>query len=220
MSKNPNEYHIVAFDPGGTMGWAHLILSVRAFSRPEHKALRFLKSWDCGEFSGQENEQVEEASRLMWRAKFGSMPYNTTTDVVSAGLSKADFLSEDFELTQTVGGHNLLSPVRINAKLDITAHRWGLVLHLQRRSMRTNITPERLRLFGFDSPMNRGGNWTKTGRGKDMFAAMQHAIVWLRRTKEQSRARPWKLADGSTHNAKWDCACSRGRQCDLRHPRA
>lgn len=219
MSSNPNEYHLVVFDPGGTIGWAHFILSIKAFTRPEHKILRYLESWDCGEFTGQENEQVEEASRLMWRAKYGDMPYNTTTDVISAGLSKADLVSEDFELTQTIGGDNLLSPVRINAKLDWECHRWGLVLQLQRRSMRTSVTPERLQLYGFDSPMNRNGKWTKTGKGKDAFAAMQHAIVWLRRTKEKSKSRPWMLGDGQTTNAYWDCACARGRRCTLKHPR-
>lgn len=219
MSTNPNEYHLVTFDPGGTIGWAHFILDCRAFSRPEHKILRFLKTWDCGEFTGQENEQVGEASRLIWRAKYGDMPYNTTTDVVSAGLSKADFVSEDFELTQMIGGDNLLSPVRINAKLNWECYRWGLDLQLQRRSMRTGVTPERLKLFGFDSPMNRGGRWTKTGKGKDAFAAMQHGIVWLRRTKEKSKSRPWKLGDKQTANARWDCACARGRRCNLAHPR-
>lgn len=219
MASNPNEYHLVTFDPGGTIGWAHLTLSVRAFSRPEHKILRFLKSWNCGEFSGHENQQVEEASRLIWRAKYGDMPYNTTTNVVSGGLAKGDILSEDFELTQTIGGANLLSPVRINAKLDYECYRWGLQLVLQRRSMRTNVTAERLRLAGFESPFRRSGAWSSNGKGKDAFAAMQHAVVWLRRVKEKSRGRPWKLSDKQTDNAKWDCACRLGRQCDLRHPK-
>lgn len=220
MSADPNEYHLVTFDAGaGATGWAHLTLSVKAFTRPERKVLGQVLDWDCGEFTGPENEQVAEASRLIWRAKFGEMPYNSTTHVVAAALSKADFVAEDFELTQLIGGKNLLSPVRINSKLDWECYRWGLVLQYQRRTMRTNVTPERLRLFGFDSPMNRGGRWTKTGKGKDAFAAMQHAIVWLRRTKEQSKSRPWKLSDGQTANAYWDCACERGRRCNLAHPR-
>jgi len=219
MSTDPNEYHLVTFDPGGTIGWAHFILDCRAFSRPEHKVLRWLKAWDCGEFDGNEFEQCQEAKRLIWRAKFGEMPYNTTTDVVSVGFTRADFVSEDFELTQMIGGKNLLSPVRINAILGDACQVWGLQLQLQRRSMRTNVTPERLRLFGFESPTNRGGRWTKTGSGKDMFAAMQHGIVWLRRVKEKSKSRPWKLSEGGTANARWDCACERGRRCNLAHRR-
>lgn len=219
MPRNPNEFHIVAFDPGGTIGWAHLTLSCEAFSRPEHKALAYLTDWECGEFTGGENEQVAEASRLIWRAKFGDMPYNASTAVVAGALAKADILSEDFELTQLVGGDNLLSPVRINAKLDYECYRWGLKLNLQRRSMRTNVTAERLQLFGFDSPFRRNGAWSKSGRGKDAFAAMQHAIVWLRRVKDKSKSRPWKMSDGQTDNAYWDCACEEGKRCDLTHPR-
>lgn len=213
MAIDPNEYHIVAFDPGGITGWAHLILDARAFSRPEHKALKYLKHWTCGEFEGPENQQVTACAALIWKAKFGEMPHNTTTDAISKG-GKADFLAEDFELTQMIGGKNLLSPVRINAKLDYICYTFGIELHYQRRTMRTGVTPERLQLFGFNPP---GKRWTTTGKGKDAFAAMQHAVVWLRRTKEKSRGRPWKLSDGGTHNAYWDCACDDGERCDLRH---
>lgn len=220
MARKPNEYHLVTFDPGGTIGWAHLTFNARAFSRPEHRALNYLTDWACGEFSGPENEQVAEASRLIWRAKFGEMPYNSNTDVVSGGVSRADFVSEDFELTQTIGGQNLLSPVRINAKLDWACFQWGLTLQLQRRSMRTNVTPERLKLAGFDSPFRKDGAWSKNGRGKDAFAAMQHAIVWSKRVKDQSKSKPWKLSDGQTDNAYWDCACTFDhKRCDLTHVR-
>lgn len=206
MTLQPNEYHLVAFDPGGTIGWAHFIVDFKAFSRPEHKVLRYLKSWDCGEFNGTEIEQITEASSLIARAHHGVMPYTSTTDVIS----------EDFELTQLIGGKNLLSPVRINAVLEWICHERGLKLTLQARQMRTQVTQERLELFGFQPP---GKQWTKTGKGKDMFAAMQHGLVWLRRIKDASRSRPWKLADRISSNAKWDCACEQGKRCDLEHLR-
>lgn len=208
MSLTPNEYHLVVFDPGGTIGWAHLIVDFKAFSRPEHKVLRWLKSWDCGEFTGQEHEQLAAVSRLIYSAHFEPLPFVSRTDVVS----------ENFELTQLIGGENLLSPVRINAVIDWECRKHGLTLNLQARQMRTNVTPQRLQMFGFDSPFRRNGQWSKTGKGKDAFAAMQHAVVWLRRVKEKSRSRPWKLEDGQTANARWDCACWRGRRCDLLHP--
>lgn len=219
MSVRPNEYHLVTFDPGGTIGWTHWALDCRAFSRPEHKVLRYIKKWECGEFEGTEFQQCTMASRLIWTAKFGDMPYNTTTDVVAAAFTRTDITSEDFELTQLIGGRNLLSPVRINAVLEYECNRWGMGLNLQRRSMRTSVTPERLVMYGCKSPFRRNGEWSKSGRGKDAFAAMQHAVVWLRRLKEQSRGRPWKLSDGSTHNAYWDCGCADGVECDLKHPR-
>jgi hypothetical protein len=214
MARKPNEYHLVVFDPGGTIGWAHFVVDFKAFSRPEHKVMRWLKSWNCGEFTGQEHEQLESASRLVYQAHFGSMPFVTRTDVVS----------EDFELTQLIGGKNLLSPVRINAVIDWECRKHGLTLKYQARQLRTSVTAERLALFGFESPFRRNGQWSKTGSGKDAFAAMQHTVTWLRRTKEESRSKPWKLDDRQTTNARWDCACTRSgtkasrQQCDLIHP--
>lgn len=206
VALQPNEFHVVSFDPGGTIGWAYFIVHYRAFSRPEHKALRFLKSWDCGEFDGTESQQLRRAEALIRRAHYEPMPYTTRTDVVS----------EDFELTQLIGGVNLLSPVRINAVLQWICEHQGLQLNLQKRQMRTQVTPERLELFGFQPP---GKRWVTTGKGKDAFAAMQHGVTWLRRIKDDSRSHPWKLSDRISSNATWDCACTKGKRCDLTHPR-
>lgn len=219
MATEENEYSLVTFDPGGTIGWSQWVVGVRAFTRPENKVLAHVKSWDCGEFSGTEFEQCEAASRLIWRARFGDMPYCSPTDVVSGGMSRADFVSEDFELTQLIGGNNLLSPVRINAILGYECKKWGLELRLQKRSLRTGVTPVRLTSMGFPSPFRRTGEWSPTGRGKDAFAAMQHAIVFLRRIKKESLRRPWKLSKGGVANREWDCACARGRRCDVWHPK-
>lgn len=198
MSRQPNEYHLVAFDPGGTIGWAHFILDIRAFSRPEHKVMRYLEYWNCGEFSGNENEQLTSAVGLIAKAKFGEMPFNTHTDVIA----------EDFELTQLVGGRNLLSPVRINAVLDWECRKRGLHLQLQARQLRTAVTKERLKLFGFAGSFR-----------KDEFSAMQHGVTWLRRTKAKAREVPWKISNGVAHNAYWDCSCTNDAPCNLKHPR-
>lgn len=209
MARVPNEYHLVVFDPGGTIGWAHFVMDCRAFSRPEHKVLRWLKSWDCGEFTGQEHEQVSAAVDLIYKARHGEMPFNSRTDV----------LSEDFVLAQLIGGKELVSPIRINAVLEWECRKQGLVLELQDRAQRTQITPERLELFGFESPYGaRKKRWSTEGKGKDAFAAMQHGVVKLRRVKEKSRSRPWKLSDRTSSNALWDCACEKGKRCDLTHP--
>src|SRR3989304_2746597 len=201
MSPQPNEDHLVAFDPGGTIGWSHFVVDCHAFSRPENKVMRYLKEWDCGEFSGPEHEQVTQCVALITSAHFGEMPFNSTTDIIA----------EDFELTQLIGGKNLLSPVRINAVLDWECRKQGLELQLQARQLRTSITKQRLQLFGF----------TGTFR-QDEFSAMQHGVTWLRRIKQKSIDQPWKLSDEISHNAYWDCACSEGGSdwpCDLNHPR-
>jgi len=197
MSLKPNQYTVLAFDPGGTTGWAHLQINAKAFSRPEAKVLRWLELWDCGELSGPEHDQMTQAASKLWNVH-GPLPYNCIVDVIS----------EDFELTQLIGSsENLLSPVRFNAVLKWQCLNQGLPFTLQRRSARTATTKERLRLFGFEGTFR-----------KDEFSAMQHAIAWLRKIKEQSKAKPWKLADNQAHNTHWDCACAKGKRCNLIHP--
>lgn len=196
-----NEFHVTAFDGGGTTGWAHLVVDFRAFSRPENKVMRWLKHWECGEYTGPEEDQEAAAVDRI----------HTTLKTVS--YLAYDVVGEDFELTQLIGGKNLLSPVRINAVLAWECHKRGVKYNLQARQLRTSVTPQRLNLFGFE------GRWTKTGKGKDMFAAMQHAVTWLRRKKIDSRSRPWKLSDGTILNSYWDCDCSEGKPCDMVHPR-
>lgn len=189
-------YVLRFYDPGGTTGWARFVIARSAFSRPNNYVMANVLDWDCGELSGTELEQQATASAQI---------YNDRHGVIA---------SEDFELTQQVGGDNLLSPVRMNAVFAYLCASYGATLRLQKRSMRTSVTVTRLTMAGFTSPFNKRGTWTTTGKGKDAFAAMQHSLVWLRRVKEKSKSRPWRLENG-----EWDCACSRGRKCDIRHLR-
>lgn len=106
---------------------------------------------------------------------------------------------------QTMGGKELLSPVRLNAGIDYICYKQGLPLRYQNRAMRTQHTPQVLNAYGFQ------GKWKTTGKGKDEFAAMQHAVMWLKRVKEKSKGHPWKLSDGIVFNAYWDCACAKAR---------
>lgn len=212
MASKVNEFHLFAIDPGGVTGWAWFQVNYRAFSRPENKILANVEDWDCGELAGSEHQQLQTLSEMFRERHFSPPPFNSRVDVVS----------EDFDLVQTIGGKNLLSPVRINAVLSWICAQQGVGFSLQRRTMRTSVTPTRLELFGFQGP------WRTQGKGKDMFAAMQHGIVWLRRLKEESKRHPWKLSDNISHNALWDCRCNAmrkgvrvrtGKQCDLVHPK-
>jgi hypothetical protein len=172
MAKRKNEYHIVTFDPGGVIGWAHLVIHYNAFITPQAKVLANLIRWDTGEFYDTEHANIQQCISLVRAARYGEMPFHSKTHVVT----------EDFELTQIIGGHNLLSPVRINAILEWEVAKIGGVhFAYQKRQMRTNITRERLKMTGLKP------------KGKDSFAALQHAIVWARLIKAQANERPWKL---------------------------
>ena len=199
--KGQNEYHVTAFDPGAAgTGWCHFVVDCRAFSRPENKVLRWLKSWESGVLRGSEVEHMAAAT--------GMISDTTSIHGRNANYMLYDVVSEDFDLVQTVGSkQNLLSPVRINAVLAWHCHNRAVKFHLQNRALRSSITRERLKLFGFDK------RWQK-----DEFAAMQHGVYWLRHIKKLSRQRPWKLSDGAVLNAYWDCACADDEPCDMLHP--
>lgn len=210
-ANTPNEYHLIAIDPGGTIGWARFHLHCEAFSRPDNKVLGNLISWDCGEFQGTETSQIQSAVDLIHH--FNGKPFR----------NKMHIIGEDFDMVQTIGGKTLLSPVRINAVIDWECRKLAREYPLQNRSMRTAVTPHVLVEMGFQPPPKM--RWTKTGRGKDAFAAMQHGVTWLRRLKALTRGRPWKLSDGVTTNTYWDCACADVNyeehsqpSCDLVHP--
>lgn len=204
-------YHILWFDPGAAAsGWAHLVLDQHAFSRPDNRVLANVITWDCGEIRGSDTEQYTEAVGLIQA-------------IYTAGtlVPRMDVGSEDFDLVQTVGGKdNLLSPVRFNAVMAWELAKIGKPLRLHNRALRTQQTPDRLNAFGFIT------RWSKTSKGKDAFAAMQHAVTWMRNLKEKANDLPWKLSDGISSNARWDCACeewkgtrARRPKCDLSHPR-
>lgn len=191
-----NEFHLIYFDPGGTLGWAWFVVDRRAFSRPEHKILRWLRTWDCGEFTGPETKVLQSALELI----------DTTVQLV--GFLNCKIGGEDFDKQNNPGKkENLFSPVRQNAILEWECLKRGIRYEVQARQMRTSVTKERLKLWGFEGSFK-----------KDEFSAMQHGIVRLRRMKQESLKRPWKLNEPDMVNAYWDCACERGARCDLVHP--
>lgn len=190
-----NEYRILWYDPGGTLGWAMLGFDRRAFSRPEHTILGNLNFWDCGEFSGAEQEVLRQAVGLI----------DETINAV--GFIGCCIGGEDFDKTNTPGSEeNVFSPVRQNAVLEWECGKRGVSYQYQKRSIRTSVTKKRLKLWGFEGRLKR-----------NEFAAIQHAIVKARRIKDQSIRSPWKLNTKDIHGAYWDCACARKKKCDLVH---
>lgn len=196
---NDNEYHLLTFDPGSAAtGWAWFVVDFHAFSRPDANLWDNITTYDYGEFRGDTMEIPEQCVQLVVEA-YGLSSYLTM-----------DVVCEDFELTQLIGGKNLLSPVRIASVIQWECHNRRIKFNFQARQLRTSVTRQRLNKWGFEGKYR-----------KDEFAAMQHGIVWLRRLKQESRKRPWKLSSGGVLNAGgWDCACERGRKCDIWHPKS
>jgi hypothetical protein len=176
MAKSRNEIHFLWFDPGQTAtGWAFFSVHRRAFTNHRAKILTNILFWRTGEFTGTEHSQLEQAKQLMYWVRFNPMPF----------VCPSYIGTEQFDLTQIIGGRELLSPVRINAVLDWECARTtGLTLEYQARSMRTNVTRARLKEWGLHGV-----------KGKDAFAATQHAIVRMRRLKVETNKKPLELKE-------------------------
>lgn len=170
---NKTELHVVWFDPGGVSGWCYSVVDAKAFSHPRERVLKNLLEWSTGEFEGMEHEQVTQALDLIRRKRYSG-------NVLLHGLFEVG--TEDFELTQLIGGKELLIPVRLNAVLDYQIHSlFQLKLMYQNRSMRTGVTRERMKLWKLP-PV----------KGKDAFSAAQHNLTYLKRVKIKADEITWK----------------------------
>ena len=176
-------YQVIAFDGGGTTGWAHFIVDSRVFADPRKHVADFIWRWSTGEFEGTPHEIYTAAIDLVHRARYGKMPF----------LGHVAVVAEDFDLVQTVGGEDLLTVPKFNAVLAYECDKqFGLEVDFQKRTLRLGVTPDRLNLMGLDSPWNNKGRWSKSAiPGKDSFAAMQHGITKLKRVKRRADERPW-----------------------------
>lgn len=184
MPSKQGFYQTVAFDGGGVTGWAHIIVDARAFMSPDATVIDHILSWNCGEYDGTMHENIDAALERVHSARYGKMPF----------LGNVRVIGEDFDLGQRMGSRDdLLSSYHFNVVMAYECEKQFALTYVPiNRTLRINITPERLTAFGFP-PRNRR-KWTKTGEGKDMFAAMQHAVADLRRTKLDANQRPWQAS--------------------------
>jgi len=177
------------FDTGGAAtGWAHIAVHTRAFSHPRLELLPHVVAWNTGEYRDTETAMAHSCiNRVLW-ARWGPPSHATVfPEMLIVG-------TEDFDRQPNQrGGKEVLSPVRINAMIDygLFVVCKGVKLQYQGRSMRTQVTVDRLFRWGFEPP--KGYRWGTSGKGKDSFAAMQHVITAMRRVKQEADKRPWKL---------------------------
>lgn len=153
-------YKVVSFDPGGTTGWAVFCVQFDAMRNIEGKILNRIPYWNAGEFTGDENKQVDEMLGLV------------------QAWDDAKIVMEDFVLRKFSMLRDLLAPVRV-----ISAFTYGLhavsdsrQIILQQPSLAmTTITDDRLRRLGY---------WTPLSGQPHARDAVRHSITWLRRAKE------------------------------------
>lgn len=166
-------YTVIAFDPGGTTGWAQMSFWDDCFG-PGEKLLPWLHSWSCGQFVGDEDDQVDQMIALV-------QGWPDDTDVVI----------EDFILRAYRRGRELLAPVRITAAFKHELRWLGrprrgrgreggsrnprLPILQQPSLAMTCITDDRLKKIGMYPPT------VGQPHARD---AVRHCLTWARRKKD------------------------------------
>ena len=170
---DPDQYIVLAVDPGGTTGWCVVGVHPDALSGdPEIRILENVEFWTCGQFEGAENDQSDEIVELV------------------ATWPSARLVLEEFILRKPSMGRELLSPVRISAVIDwaVRPRYW---VRQQPALAMTTITDDRQKDMGLWVP------------GKEHARdAIKHAFTFLKRQRErqiQSTMRFRKSAEA----ARW-----------------
>lgn len=153
------EVVVGAVDPGGTSGWGlvwvpwEVLLDGRI---PLHEHV----SWDCGEFSGDEDKQATQLISLIQE------------------FPEAAWVFEDFHIRTTAVE---LSPVRITAKVQFGLYTLGLP------RIRFFQNPDLAMTTVTDIRQKRWGLWEKgKEHGRD---GIKHALTFARRCQNDSKLR-------------------------------
>jgi hypothetical protein len=145
-----------------------------ALAIPSVRILNNIEHWSHGEIGGDEDEQVVALVGLIdqWPG--------------------CCILIEDFILRKLLASRELLSPVRITAKLEYAAFIGGfssrVFKQLGAEAMNT-VTDERLKSWGF---------YQRTGGLEHARDADRHALTWLQECKKTAwlRQRCWPYLFG------------------------
>jgi hypothetical protein len=157
--------HVLGIDPGDETGWCWLtVLRSAIFGDDDPSVIE----WDYGTFTGPEPGQAIAISRKA--REIQSLDYKTGPAIVSEQWD----IDPSFKSTDPA----VMSPVRINAQLELLAYenRMGdATLHFQSRSLAFHTyTDERLKRLQLYVP------------GPDHIrSATRHALMLLRRARER-----------------------------------
>jgi hypothetical protein len=150
---------VVWFDPGGTTGWSVISVHPEALIENDVTILDNIINWTHGQIVGDENEQAS--------AMLG----------IVAAWPGCCVGHEDFILGKFSADRELLSPVRITAKVEFGLFLAGGVPYFRQMPSEAKkvATDERLRSWGLYE--REGGQ----GHARD---ADRHAITWIRKCKQ------------------------------------
>jgi hypothetical protein len=150
------ELVLIGLDPGGTTGWALLVIGQDAMLEPELKILNNIALYSFGEFKGDEHKQVDAIEDMLelWPG--------------------AAVVREDFILRTQNKSREVLSPVRLGFAIDHLLYSRNRVVFTQQPSLaKSTATDDRLKSWGLYRPGSE--------HARD---ATRHAITFARRVKD------------------------------------
>jgi hypothetical protein len=149
---------VVAIDPGQTTGWSVMSVHPEALLDSGVSILHNILHWTHGQIVGPEDSQASEVLGIV--------------DMFPG----ACVLIEDFILRTANAGREVLSPVRITAKIEYGLWLVGGVSYRQMPSEAKSVaTDNRLKSWGF---------YQREGGLEHARDADRHALTWLRKCKQ------------------------------------
>lgn len=153
---------LVAFDPGGTTGWAVMQIHPLSLVDGAYPILNNVLLWTQGQIALSEEGESGMIHEMAW---------------LCASWVGACILAEDFILENHSKARNLLSPVRLNAGLTYALWLQGRKLVVQGRDVKAVVTDDRLKAWGY---------YVRAGGLEHARDATRHALGFLRRVKGPS----------------------------------
>lgn len=150
---------IVSIDPGGTTGYSVMSVHPLSLVDGDVSILENVGHWSHGQIVGDENSQAAEVLGLIdaWPG--------------------CCVLIEDFILRVSSGDRDVLSPVRITAKIEFGLFLAGDVPHFRQMpsEAKSVATDDRLKSWGF---------YQREGGLEHARDADRHSLSWLRKCKQ------------------------------------
>lgn len=161
---------VVAYDPGGTTGWAVMCVEPKTLLKNQPATSTIIKHYASGEITGEEPEQCDQIAEL-----------------IDAWADSA-VVGEQFTIRKFLQNREFMAPERINACIRWHLHGYGRPLFTQ--------TPEMAKSKWDDGRLKRtktnGSPWWVVGKDHARDGT-RHAGLFIDRARAQPdlRGRAW-----------------------------
>jgi hypothetical protein len=178
--------NVVAIDPGGTTGWSVMMVHPDALVEPDVPILANIEHWSHGQFSGSENKQTKQVMELL------------------EAWPDAALVIEQFSLRVLRKDADLLSPVRITAKIELALEIWPGLGGI-RNNTPVFYQPTSVLAAIHDGRLRQWGLYERAGGEVHARDADRHSLYFLRNCKGHRNAREIRQrAWPQLYDERWD----------------